>query len=75
MVPGACSVERFPDGAYAERSVGRQPLSCLVEAGGEAVAADRDDHRTVRGVRVLAGTDAPNPGTAHGASMHFPTAS
>lgn len=44
-------------------------------AGGDAAARFRVPQETVRmlraaGVSILAGTDAPNPGTAHGASMH-----
>lgn len=35
---------------------------------GLALASVRDLHAA--GVTILAGTDAPNPGTAHGASMH-----
>lgn len=46
----------FPSGPGA-----RQDLTNAVEAVGQLHAA---------GVRLLAGTDASNPGTAHGASLH-----
>ncbi len=41
-------------------------------AGGRLLAAARDSVRRMHaaGVPILAGTDAPNPGTAHGASLH-----
>lgn len=48
------------------RSFPRRPQSRLrLEHGFEAVRVLRE-----AGVPLLAGTDAPNPGTAHGASMH-----
>ena len=76
MVPGGGSLVRDPQikpwltqsqkerlDEMRERTPGPPRLSC--EGAYEAVRELRD-----AGVPVLAGTDAPNPGTAHGASLH-----
>jgi imidazolonepropionase-like amidohydrolase len=76
MVPGGEELERDPlirpwitDGQRVrldemrERMPGPPRLSC--DGAYEAIRELRD-----AGVPVLAGTDAPNPGTAHGASLH-----
>lgn len=50
----------------------RTALEARFQANGGAYAAATESVARLRaaGVRILAGTDAPNPGTLHGASMH-----
>jgi imidazolonepropionase-like amidohydrolase len=48
----------------------RTPLPRLAAAGGAEAPAASVRALHARGVRIVAGTDAPNPGTAHGANIH-----
>lgn len=70
-VPGGASLVRDPDlapylGAEDRENLrGAFPRSASYEVARAAVRLLDE-----AGVPILAGTDAPNPGTAHGASMH-----
>lgn len=50
----------------------RTALEARFQANGGSYAAATESVGRLRaaGIRILAGTDAPNPGTLHGASMH-----
>ena len=50
----------------------RTALEARFQANGGSYAAATESIARLRaaGIRILAGTDAPNPGTIHGASMH-----
>ena len=59
------AIDQFIDTANLKRSFGKFPSHLSEKYAEQTVANLKAAH-----IPILAGTDAPNPGTSHGASIH-----